>query len=183
MILVLTGTHHQPFDRLVQYAERLGQEGLRVVVQAGSCKRPAPHCEVFDYRSPATLEVLTAEATVVVCHAGPGSLQLAWARGLRPIVVPRSAALGEHVDDHQLRYAASLGDRAVVVVDLVGLRQALKRGPGVLEPGGGAVGLDSKETSAAFGALAERLVQASRHRRGLRGTLRNALFSLGNRPR
>jgi hypothetical protein len=63
---------------------------------------------------PAELATLADRAEVIVCHAGPGSLALAWERGRTPVVVPRRAAFGEHVDDHQTRFCAHLGERAVV---------------------------------------------------------------------
>jgi hypothetical protein len=48
---------------------------------------------------------------VIVCHGGPSTIAEAWTRGRMPIVVPRLARLGEHVDDHQAefceRFAAS----------------------------------------------------------------------------
>jgi UDP-N-acetylglucosamine transferase subunit ALG13 len=38
------------------------------------------------------------------------------AAGLRPIVVPRRAGLGEHVDDHQRRFAEFMARRGLVTL-------------------------------------------------------------------
>ena len=46
-----------------------------------------------------------SEATAVVCHGGPGTIMGAREAGHVPIVVPRRSDLGEHVDDHQVRFA------------------------------------------------------------------------------
>jgi UDP-N-acetylglucosamine transferase subunit ALG13 len=45
------------------------------------------------------------DAAAVVCHGGPGTIMECRSLGLLPIVVPRQARLGEHVDDHQIRFA------------------------------------------------------------------------------
>jgi hypothetical protein len=51
-------------------------------------------------------------AKAVVCHGGPGTIIDCLRSGLKPIVVPRRKDLGEHVDNHQVRFTrrlASLG--------------------------------------------------------------------------
>ena len=45
------------------------------------------------------------EAEAVVTHAGVGSVLLCYLLGVVPIVFPRRAELGEHVDDHQMEFA------------------------------------------------------------------------------
>ncbi len=45
---------------------------------------------------------------VIVCHGGTGSIVSSRLAGIRPIVVPRTKALGEHVDDHQVSFARRL---------------------------------------------------------------------------
>ena len=55
-------------------------------------------------------------ARVFVCHAGVGSIILARRCGHRPIVVPRRAELGEHVDDHQLELARRLAAGGMVTL-------------------------------------------------------------------
>jgi UDP-N-acetylglucosamine--N-acetylmuramyl-(pentapeptide) pyrophosphoryl-undecaprenol N-acetylglucosamine transferase len=112
MILVTVGTHHQPFDRLIAAAAALQRAGHEVVAQTGTST-----VEVVGGRAwipPSELAALADRAAVIVCHAGPGSLALAWERGRAPVVVPRRAVFGEHVDDHQVQFCAHLGDRAVV---------------------------------------------------------------------
>lgn len=135
MILVLTGTHHQPFDRLVAAAAGLGADGEDVVVQAGaSAVRPAG-CRVQAWWPPDDLARLADEAAVIVSHGGPGSLFLAWERGRVPVVVPRDPSRGEHVDDHQQRFARTIEDRARVVWDVRDLAGAVDIARTMLEPG------------------------------------------------
>jgi UDP-N-acetylglucosamine transferase subunit ALG13 len=48
------------------------------------------------------------QARVVVTHAGAGSLLTALERGRRILAIPRVAALGEAVDDHQKELCEAL---------------------------------------------------------------------------
>lgn len=158
MILVLTGTHHQPFDRLVRAAEVLAADGERVVVQAGSSTLRPAACEVRGWYTPGELAHLADEAEVIVAHGGPGSLFLAWERGRIPVVVPRDPALGEHVDDHQLRFAATLGARAILCTEVSTIVEAARQARSVLEPGGGAADTADPGFVARFAAQIRRTV-------------------------
>jgi UDP-N-acetylglucosamine--N-acetylmuramyl-(pentapeptide) pyrophosphoryl-undecaprenol N-acetylglucosamine transferase len=55
------------------------------------------------------------EADVVVAHAGTGSALSAFEAGVRPVLVPRRRAFGEHVDDHQVVTAAELARRGLAL--------------------------------------------------------------------
>jgi UDP-N-acetylglucosamine transferase subunit ALG13 len=76
----------------------------------------------------AILELLD-QADGVVTHAGVGSVLGALEAGHTPIIVPRLARLGEHVDDHQSDFARALEARGEVVVlwEGDGLPDALRR--------------------------------------------------------
>lgn len=77
---------------------------------------------------------LLAEADVVITHAGTGSSLAAMAAGRCPILVPRRASEGEHVDDHQRQIATELERRGLALhreVDRLSeadLREAASRG-------------------------------------------------------
>ncbi len=66
-------------------------------------------------------------ARIVVGHAGPGTVLDARAAGRLPVVVPRRAALGEVVDDHQVAFGRWMADRgqAICVEDAAALRRHL----------------------------------------------------------
>ena len=165
MILVLCGTHHQPFDRLVAAAAALAEAGEDVVVQGGPSSVPTPGAPRLDVVAPEELAALADRAEAIVAHAGPGSLFLAWDRGRLPVVWPRDPALGEHVDDHQLRYAATLGERAIVVHDAEGLRRALIAVRGVVDPSRVPDPARGSAFLAAFAALVDALVRPGPRRR------------------
>ncbi|MEQ6902481.1 glycosyltransferase [Nocardioides sp. YIM 152588] len=115
MVLVLVGTDHHPFERLVDWADALASlhPELRVVVQHGATRPPRTaegHANI-GYRE---LNALLSESSVVVCHGGPGVITEAREAGHVPLCVPRDPAHGEHVDGHQLRFAAVVGAAGVV---------------------------------------------------------------------
>lgn len=124
MIFCTVGTHEDPFDRLLRALDALAGEE-RVVIQSGySTYAPtrwaAEKMMPFD-----RVQALMAEARIVVTHGGPASIMQALAHGKVPVVVPRQAKFGEHVDDHQVRFARKIGDRVLVVLDIADLAPTL----------------------------------------------------------
>lgn len=132
MVLVTVGTHEQPFDRLMREVERLVREGAvdDVTVQYGySTVRPEGcRCEAFfPYGEMCRLY---EEVDVVVCHGGPSTFLEAMGHGKVPVVVPRQAAFGEHVNDHQVAFCRQFAERVggiEVVEDVSGLADAIGR--------------------------------------------------------
>jgi UDP-N-acetylglucosamine transferase subunit ALG13 len=55
------------------------------------------------------------EADVVVAHTGIGSAIDAMEAGKCPVLIPREARHGEHVDDHQRQIAAELAARGLAI--------------------------------------------------------------------
>lgn len=60
-----------------------------------------------------------AEADLVVAHAGTGTALSCLEVGRKPLLVPRSARHGEHVDDHQHQTARYLSERGLATVETV----------------------------------------------------------------
>ncbi len=113
MILVTVGTNEQAFDRLVAAAAALGGDEP-LLVQHGSSHVPHGRGEWVDFLPFDELAERAAEARLVVCHAGVGSIVLARRYGRTPLVVPRRQHLGEAVDDHQLFLARRLARTGIV---------------------------------------------------------------------
>ncbi len=109
MIVISVGTDHHPFERLVEWAEQwaAANQSYRVIVQRGTVAAPQS-LESHDLIPHDELRRLFAAALVVVSHGGPSTVMDARMAGRMPIVVPRDDSLGEHVDDHQLRFARHL---------------------------------------------------------------------------
>ena len=161
LILVLVGTDHHPFARLVRWADGwAASRRARVVIQHGSA-RPPEHAEGVKLLPALELHDLLGDATAVVCHGGPGTIAAARAAGVRPIVVARDPALGEHVDDHQQRFvaaAARAGD-VLCVQDEAGLHASLDAA--LRAPASQRIAQTSRDPAAAaagFGRAVARLV-------------------------
>lgn len=113
MIFVTVGTHHQPFERMLDGLAPL--DGGELVVQYGT-GAPPPGVSRAEAFMPFD-EMLShfREADAVLTHAGVGSILCATREGHVPLVVPRRHELGEHVDDHQSELTRALADRGSVV--------------------------------------------------------------------
>lgn len=129
MIFVTVGTHHQRFDRLLDALEEL--DGERLVVQHGPGARPRGVAAAKGFMPFDEMLARFREAEVVVTHAGVGSILCATREGHVPLVVPRRADLGEHVDDHQAELTEALAARGSVIAvrDVERLAEAVAAAP------------------------------------------------------
>ena len=117
-VVVVVGTDHHPFDRLVGWVDRWAFErglGERCLVQFGTSARP-PHVRAEAYLQRDELQAMFVGARVIVSHGGPSTIVEALRAGRLPIVVPRDPVLGEHVDAHQQRFAAAMATKGAVRV-------------------------------------------------------------------
>lgn len=113
MIFVTLGTHHQPFQRLLEALTEFDPE--QIVVQYGPGS-PPPGVRLAEAYMPFDEMLRNFEAAEgVITHAGVGSILCAKRAGHVPLVVPRQHALGEHVDDHQAELTKALEARGAVV--------------------------------------------------------------------
>ena len=128
-VVVVVGTDHHPFDRLVGWADQWCASQIhgtvRCVVQYGTSMPPA-RAEGHAYVGRDDLLALLAEARAVVCHAGPSTIIEAVRHDRVPFVVPRAPQLGEHVDGHQQHFAEVM--RAKGLIRLVRSRDELVAG-------------------------------------------------------
>jgi UDP-N-acetylglucosamine transferase subunit ALG13 len=109
-VFVTVGTDHHPFDRLVGWIDEWAsgrRDGAEVFVQFGT-STPPKAASGSDYVGHDEMEDRIDSAAAIVCHGGPGTIVDCLRSGTKPIVVPRRHALGEHVDDHQVRFARRL---------------------------------------------------------------------------
>ena len=118
--LVTAGTHEVPFHRLERVVGELAARHVLpapVLIQTGCAAgetAASPPVTVVDFVEPSVLVQLMSVAQFVITHGGPGSIFMALEAGHTPIAVPRSAAHGEHVDDHQSAFVQRMGERGLV---------------------------------------------------------------------
>jgi UDP-N-acetylglucosamine transferase subunit ALG13 len=114
MIFVTVGTNEARFDRLLRAVESLETDDL--VVQCGSSSLRPKNATCFDFLAFERLVEYVRSASVVVTHAGVGSIAVTLANGKRPIVVPRLQRYGEAVDDHQVALGRRLERSGLVTL-------------------------------------------------------------------
>jgi UDP-N-acetylglucosamine transferase subunit ALG13 len=108
LVFATVGTDVHPFHRMPRWIDGWldsgGAQRARFFVQTGTSEAPrlAEHRAYLGF---AEMESAMREAAVVVCHGGPGTIMLAVSLGKRPIVIPRDAGRGEHVDNHQVAFS------------------------------------------------------------------------------
>lgn len=116
-IVVTVGTTETyGFRRLVEKMIAIIPRSVEVLWQTGATDTSG--LPILARPSVPTAELLDAlrRADVVVAHAGTGSALAALEAGKCPVLVPRQAIFGEHVDDHQVQVAAELERRNLAAV-------------------------------------------------------------------
>jgi len=130
MIFVTIGTQIS-FDRFIQAIDELAQlieEPIIAQVFQGSY-RPE-NIQTVDFLSPDEFNKLMYEATLVISHAGMGTI-LSALKYEKPIIIfPRIASLGEHRNDHQMVTAMRMNELGYVHVayDKKQLKDLILRG-------------------------------------------------------
>ena len=105
MIFVTVG-EQLPFDRLVRAMDQwAGQTGQEVVAQVGRTTYQPAHLQASAFLDQENFLRCLSECSLVVAHAGMGTIITAVEMGKPIIVMPRQASLGEHRNDHQLATA------------------------------------------------------------------------------
>lgn len=159
-VLVLLGTDYHPFDRAVAWVDAWAEAnpGVEVFIQHGSSGAPrvAGGAAFLDH---AELDRRLRDSDLVISHGGPATISEARAAGHVPVVLPRNPDLGEHVDDHQLRFSAwaagrGLARRVTEQADLVAALDAALAGDDLRAiDGGREADLAVQQSVSRFGEL------------------------------
>lgn len=115
MILVTVGTQ-LGFDRLLKALDEwLSANPNEVVAQIGSGEYHPVNMVYHEFLDVESLNELFDNASLIISHAGMGSIITALERGKPIIIVPRRADLGEHRNDHQLATAEKFNSHPLVM--------------------------------------------------------------------
>ncbi|WP_407119869.1 glycosyltransferase [Bradyrhizobium sp. STM 3561] len=119
MIFVTVGTQGQ-FDRLIRTIDEWARVRGRtdVFAQTGPSDYHARHIRVERFIDPSEFRRCVESASLVVAHAGMGSIITALELGKQIIVMPRRAELGEHRNDHQVASAKRFAQQGRIIVAL-----------------------------------------------------------------
>ena len=124
------GTHSQQFNRLLEKIDEIAgkRRDWNFFAQTGHSDYKMKNVECRDFWSGGEYKRIFRNASVIVCHAGAGTIISALETGKKVVVVPRLKRFGEHTNDHQLEIAETLArnKKAIVVEDIRKLGGALK---------------------------------------------------------
>jgi len=102
MIFVTIGTQ-EPFDRLIETIDEIAPNlGERVIAQISGSKLQFKNIETIEFLDPEEFNRYFDEASLIVSHAGMGSIISALQKGKPILIFPRLAEYHEHRNDHQL---------------------------------------------------------------------------------
>jgi UDP-N-acetylglucosamine--N-acetylmuramyl-(pentapeptide) pyrophosphoryl-undecaprenol N-acetylglucosamine transferase len=114
-VVVTVGASTYGFKRLVSALTGVLPADAEVVWQVGRTDVEGLGIEARVTLPPDELFARMRDADLVVAHAGVGSTIMALQAGKCPVLVPRRSAHGEHVDDHQVAFAASVARPGLAV--------------------------------------------------------------------
>lgn len=117
MIFVTVGSQ-EPFDRLIQAVDEWAGSRSRndVFAQLGNSSIRPQHIEFTQFLEPADFRRIMREASVIVAHAGMGSIISALELGKQIVVLPRRAHFRETRNDHQVATAERFGAQGRILV-------------------------------------------------------------------
>lgn len=126
MIFVTVGTHEQPFNRLIEYIDKLKENGTiteDVIIQTGFSTCEPKYCKWSKLLPYGEMQKNVADAHIVITHGGPASFIMPLQIGKTPIVVPRQHQYGEHVNDHQVEFAKAVSQRMGTIIPVINIEE------------------------------------------------------------
>ena len=116
MIVVTVGTQ-LPFDRLIKMVDELAPSiPVKIFAQTGRGTYVPRNIEWSATIPAGEFDGLLRQASVIMAHAGIGTVLKAYKYRKPIILVPRQASFGEHRNDHQLATVSKLQHRAGIYV-------------------------------------------------------------------
>jgi len=118
VIFITVGTEKFPFDRLLKAIDagiESGRINHDVFAQCGTSEYAPINYAHTDFLSFDEMLVKIQQADIVVSHSGVGSTLLCLSLGKIPVLFPRSAQRGEHLDDHQLEFTRQMEKHGMVI--------------------------------------------------------------------
>lgn len=117
MIFLTVGNAHPRFHRLVDGADEIAKAtGQEVYVQHGHTPGKFRIAKGTAFLKVTEYEHWIDRSTIVVSHAGAGTIIASLAAKKRLIVMPRRLEFSEHVNDHQIEIAEQLSQEGAIEV-------------------------------------------------------------------
>ena len=119
MIFVILGTQDKKFPRLLDAIQKQIDDGKidkkEIIVQAGSTKYESKNMKILDYMAIDEFEECIEKASLIICHAGVGTILTALKKGKKIIAAARLKQYGEHVNDHQLQILENFSKKKYIL--------------------------------------------------------------------
>ncbi|RLE17246.1 MAG: hypothetical protein DRJ08_02245 [Acidobacteria bacterium] len=117
-VMVTVGLEAKPYDRLLRAVDEAVGKGWipsDTLVQKGHTSFLFRYCKPVPFLSFDELRDAIRQADLVIAHGGVGSVLLALEMGKIPLVIPRRADFGEHVDNHQIEFVKKMEEEGRVM--------------------------------------------------------------------
>lgn len=112
MIFVTLGTQKFQMNRLVEAVDRMAPSmDEEIFIQLGNSTYQPVHCQAADFVDKEQFKQLIKECTLLITHAGIGTIMMGINETKPIIVVPRRAEYQEHVDNHQEEIAEAFASK------------------------------------------------------------------------
>lgn len=116
MIVVTLGTQRFQMNRLIEAMDQIAVElSEDVFIQTGNSTYLPKHCQHKDFVDAEVLQKMISDCSVLVTHAGVGTIMRGISEKKPVVVVPRLAVYQEHVDDHQVQIAEAFAAKQCVL--------------------------------------------------------------------
>jgi UDP-N-acetylglucosamine transferase subunit ALG13 len=117
LIFVVTGTQ-EPFDRMIKIVDNWASKQVKykVIAQTAKSTLITQTIECVDFLEPEKFNNIFNKASVIIGHAGMGTIIKSLENKKKIIVFPRSTKYGEHRNDHQHYTAKSFDELGYVQV-------------------------------------------------------------------
>lgn len=139
VVVSVGGNAHYGFERLIRRLHAIIPPTWSVLWQVGPTDVAGLDIDAVPSLPAAELAREIERADIVISHAGTGSILSVLRAGKRPIVVPRRAVHGEHVDGHQddlADYVAARGFALVREADDLTLDDLIENQRWLVRPAG-----------------------------------------------
>lgn len=142
MIFVTVGTQLS-FDRLINAVDGWAaiHPDVEIVAQIGPTENQPKHLRYSSFLSPDKVDEYFMRASLIVSHAGMGSILTALKYRKPILILPRRFSLSEHRNDHQMATAKWLCNKPGITVvwteseigERLDSREALPAGEGICD--------------------------------------------------
>ena len=116
MIFVTLGTQKFQMNRLIKGVDALAAEiDEEIFIQSGHSTYKPERCSFKQFLSKEEYRSKIESCRILITHAGVGTIIEGITAGKPVIVVPRLAAMKEHVDDHQKQIAEAFSNKGCIL--------------------------------------------------------------------